>query len=142
MENNHNALHGLVLAFLLLIVANPAQAVTLSFYPVTQPVAQGETATVDLNISDVVDLAPPSLGAFLVEISFEESILSFDSVAYGPFLGDPADPFKTDIVTTVGTGSVSFDEFSFLFDFELDASQPLRWRHCSAQVNSTSATSS
>jgi hypothetical protein len=39
-------------------------------------------------------------------------------------LGDPADPIETDIVTTVGTGSVSLDEFSFLSGFELDALQP------------------
>ena len=121
MEKYDNALHGLLSALLMLlsIVANPAQAVTLSFNPATQSMAQGGTATVDLNISGLGNFAAPSLGAFLVEVTFDSSILSFDSVSYGAFLGDPANPIETDIVTTVGTGSVSLDEFSFLFDVEL-----------------------
>ena len=126
MEKYENALHGILSALLILlsIVANPAQAVTLSFGPTTQSVAPGGTAAVDINISGLGNFAAPSLGAFLVEVTFDSSILSFDSVSYGAFLGDPADHVETDIITTVGSGSVSLDEFSFLFDFELDALQP------------------
>ena len=79
----------------------------------------------DLNISGLGEFAAPSLGAFLVEVTFDDSLLTVDSVSYGLLLGD-TDPFafETDILTTVGAGSVSLDEISFLFDFELDALQP------------------
>ncbi len=50
--------------------------------------------------------------------------LGFDSVTYESLLGDPTDPFATDIDTTVDPGMVGLDEFSFLSDLELDALQP------------------
>jgi len=100
-------------------------AATISLTPTTQDMSIGSTASVDLNISGLGNFTDPSLGAFFTEITFDDSILSFDSVTYGSFLGD-TDPssFETDIVTIVGPGFVSLDEFSFLFDFELDALQP------------------
>ena len=107
------------------LFSGPVQAVTISLDPVSQTIDVGGTATVDLNISGLGDLAAPSLGAFFVEITFDDTILDFESEVYGILLGstDPLD-FETDIVTTVGVGSVSLDEISFLFDFELDALQP------------------
>jgi hypothetical protein len=78
---------------------------------------------VNLEISGLGNFASSSLEAFLVEVTFDESILSFDSVTYGSFLGYPNDPLDTSIVTTPGVDSVSLDEFSLLFDFELDALQ-------------------
>lgn len=61
---------------------------------------------------------------FLLEIVFDESIITLDTVEYGAFLGDPTDLFETDVITTIGTGTVEIDAFSFLADFELDALQP------------------
>lgn len=101
-----------------------AHALTLSFDPSSQMVASGGTTTVDLNISGLGNFAATSLGAFLVEVTFDDSLLTFDSVSYGALLGDPLDFFETAVFTTVGVGSVSLDEISFLFDFELDALQP------------------
>ena len=97
----------------------------LSLEPASQTGTVGDSFSVDLVISDLGDGVDPSLGAFFTEFLFDDSILVFDSVSYGLFLGD-TDPlaFETDIVTTSGFGFVSLDEFSFLFDFELDALQP------------------
>ena len=107
-----------------MLLGEPVSAVTISLLPPSQSVTLGDPIEVDLAISGLGNFSPPSLGAFLVEITFDDSILNFDSVSYGGFLGDPTDPFETDIITTVGPGSVSLDEFSFLFDFELDSIQP------------------
>ena len=85
------------------------------------------------------ECAAPSLGAFLVEITYEESLLMFDSVDYGSFLGNPNDAIETDIVTTPSVGSVSLDEFSFLFDFELDALQPDSFSLATITFNSIGA---
>lgn len=100
-------------------------AAQLSFSPSAATILEGDTLAVDLEISGLGDFASPSLGAFKTDILFDDAILDFDSVVYGALLGDP-DPlsFETDIVTTTGAGLVTLDEFSFLFDFELDALQP------------------
>jgi hypothetical protein len=86
-----------------------AQAVTLTLEPASPTIAVGQSVDVDLTISGLGDLAPPSLGAFSVEITFGDSILTFDSAAYGSFLGDPNDLLETDIITTVGTGVIGLD---------------------------------
>ena len=123
MKKLSQFINSLIFIFIPLLTT-PAFAVTLSLLPSSQSINPGDTATVDVTISGLGNFASPSLGAFLVEVTFDDSILNFDSVMYGPFLGDPLDPCETDIITTVNPGSVSLDEFSFLFDFELDALQP------------------
>ncbi len=117
-------LNSILLCFLIFVVAVNSHALEVSLNPSTQTIGIGDTALVELNISGLEDGAAPSLGAFLVEITFDESILSFDSVVYGAFLGD-TDPsaFETDIFTTTGAGFISLDEGSLLWDDELDALQ-------------------
>ena len=116
----------LVALFLgMVLPVGSAFAVSLSLIPSATTTNPGDSITVDVKVGGLGNFAPPSLGAFLVEVNFSESVLSFDSVSYGAFLGDP-DPlvFETDILTSVSPGLVSLDEISFLFDFELDALQP------------------
>jgi hypothetical protein len=108
----------------LLLSSSLCAAVEISILPSATTVQQGNTVSVDLVASDLGSFAAPSLGAFLAEIVFDDAILDFDSAVYGSLLGDPSDPLATSIATTTGVGSVSLDEFSFLFDFELDALQP------------------
>lgn len=107
------------------LLASPAWAITLTLTPASQTINPGDTIAVDLTVGGLGNFAPESLGAFLVEVTFDPSVLTFNSETYGSLLGD-TDPlaFETDILTTVGVGSVSLDEFSFLFDFELDLLQP------------------
>jgi hypothetical protein len=104
------------------VVGADAAIITLS--PDNTAPSVGNSLQVDVGISGLGNGAAPSLGAFLVELVFDDTLSTFDSAVYGPFLGD-TDPlsFETDIFTTSGPGFVSLDEFSFLFDFELDALQ-------------------
>ena len=114
-----------VMLFVIFLVA-PAFALTLSLEPSTQYIALGGTADFDLNISELGDRIPDSLGAFSLNIVYDDSILSFDSVSFGSFLGD-TDPFnfETDIwVDDSVAGSLYLEEGSWLFDYELDALQP------------------
>ncbi len=106
------------------VVSTPVLAATVSLVPPNQTVNLGDPVTVDVTIAELGSFSAPSLGAFLLEVLFDDSILTFDSVSYGALLGDPLDFFATDIVTTENPGSVSLDEFSFLSDSELDALQP------------------
>jgi hypothetical protein len=111
-------------ASVLLLNSGLSAAVELSILPSAVTVQQGNSVSVDLVASDLGSFSAPSLGAFLVEIIFNDAILDFDAVVYGSLLGNPGDPLETSIVTTTGIGSVSLDEFSFLLDVELDALQP------------------
>ena len=74
----------------LLLVALPLHAITISLNPATQTVTAGSSLDVALVISGLGDGAAPSLGTFDVNVSFDQSILSFSTVAFGPFLGDPS----------------------------------------------------
>ena len=120
--------HQVILAFVLTtgLFCGDALAVTLALKPLSQTIdpSLGEKAIVGLEISGLAENGPPTLGAFGVEITFSQSILSFDSVAYGFFLGNPTKASETDIVTTTGPGTVFLDEFSFLSAGQLDPLQP------------------
>ena len=111
---------GIMLAMLMLFSTAESQASIatpdIGFDPVTQDVALGNSANVNLYFSQVVDIV--SLGAFDLDISFDPSILSFSSVTFGdPVLGDQLDIF--------GLGSVTGSDASTpgifnLFEFSLD----------------------
>jgi hypothetical protein len=97
--------HPAILAFLFAaaLFCGEALAITLSLTPSSQMIvpALGEKAIVDLEISGLGEDGPPTLGAFGVEITFSPSILSFETVDYGTFLGDPNNPAETDVQTSV-----------------------------------------
>lgn len=102
-----------------------AFAVSLSLVPSAITINSSDPVTVDVNVGELGNGAPPSLGAFLVEVAFDPSVLTYNSETYGSLLGDTDSlAFETDILTTVAAGSVSLDEVSFLLDVELDALQP------------------
>lgn len=84
----------LFVAFLMLVFCNAtvSQAVTLSFDPGFQEVLVGDPANVDVVISGLGDGIAPSLGTFDLFISFDPSILAFNSATFGdPVLGDQLD---------------------------------------------------
>ena len=107
----------------LLLCSQQASAIVISFDSATS-VGLNDSVSVNVNVSGLGNYSPSTLGAFYVSVLFDPGVLSFNSAQYGPFLGNPDDPFETDIVTTAVSGRVSLDEFSFLFDYELDGLQP------------------
>ena len=117
-------LTGLAGTVLILSGIEPALAITLSLEPASQTIFTGDTATVDVKISDLGDLAPDSLGAFDLDITYDDSIVTFASIDFGTHLGDPSFFEAFTIVGTTAAGVVDFAEVSLLFDFELDALQP------------------
>lgn len=112
----------LVTATILTLFINTASAVTIYFDPTDSVVHTGNSVDIDLMISDLGAFSEPSLGSFTVDIAYDSSIISFNSVNYSDALGlisnGDADPF-----TTESTGSVTLSNFSFLSDTELDALQ-------------------
>ncbi|HEX7035857.1 MAG TPA: cohesin domain-containing protein [Pseudomonadales bacterium] len=112
----------LILAMMLLAGAGPARALIIEFVPADQTVALGGTASVDVVIDGLGTGVAPSLGAFDLEITFDDAILAPAGIAFGGLLGDG-------IVTSVNGGTLTAGrtdafELSFLFPSELDALQP------------------
>ena len=111
---------GIMGAILMLFCTAESQASIatpdIGFDPATQNVVLGNPANVNLYFSQVVDVV--SLGAFDLDISFNPTILSFNSITFGdPVLGDQLDIF--------GLGSVTGSDASTpgilnLFEFSLD----------------------
>jgi hypothetical protein len=113
----------IMISLLLLLFSNStSHAITIGFDPVTQDVSLGSPAVVDLFISGLGDGTAPSLGTFDLDVTFDSSILSFSSAAYGdPVLGDQLDlfGFGSIITTTPGAGYVN------LFELSLDSALDL-----------------
>ncbi|UCG31918.1 MAG: hypothetical protein JSU68_09655 [Phycisphaerales bacterium] len=92
--------------------------ISIIIVPASQQVGLGESVTVDLIISGLTDYGAPSLGVFDLDLAFDPSILSLDSVVFGdPLLGDQLD--------LSGFGSITmFDDSApgvlNLFELSLD----------------------
>jgi hypothetical protein len=100
-----------------------AHAIVIQFVPGVQTVSLGDTVDVEVRILDLGGGAPPSLGAFDLDVTFDPSILTPTAVTFGAFLGDPS---LLEAVTgfTFFPGLVDLFETSFLSGVELDALQP------------------
>lgn len=79
MRKTKSFLLGLIAGIALLCVSLPAMALTLKVQPVSQNVFAGDTAVVDLVISELGDVASPSLGTFEIDVSFDASFLALDA---------------------------------------------------------------
>ena len=114
----------LILALMISVfLATPAFAVTVSLDPADQTIALGGPALVDINISGLGESGPDSLGAFVLDLTYDSAILSLDSVTFGMLLGDPdlfeADTYYDDLTA----GYLYLDEVSWLSGGELNALQ-------------------
>jgi hypothetical protein len=110
--------------FFVFLFTTPVFAITLSLDPADQTIPVGGSAVLELNISGLTAGGPDSLGAFALDITYDDTILAFDSVSFGSYLGDSS-MFEADAFFDDATpGLVYLDEVSWLFDWELDALQP------------------
>jgi hypothetical protein len=111
----------IVLAF------STASAVSLDLLPSSQTVVLGESFSVDLVISGLTAGGSPSLSEFDIDLTFGDptNILTFDSLEFGLFLGDPLDATETSTSVLIVPGSfVGLSEDSLLSAAALDALQP------------------
>ncbi len=109
-----------------------AEAITLSLTPSSQSISPGETAYLDLVVSDLIQSGQQYyLGAYGLGIVYDDAFLTFDSIAFGDWLGFPdmdlglgLDPDfpddETDIyVDDLGAGTVELSVLSILYSDEL-----------------------
>lgn len=102
----------------LLFLAFSAQGGTigLGINPITQQVIGGSPVYVGVLISGLGNGTAPSLGAFDLDVGYDESILEYHSATFGdPFLGDQLDLLGFGSISgdTSVSGSVNLFEVSF-----------------------------
>lgn len=97
--------------------------VTFSLSPANQAIGIGSSAYLDLNVSGLADGGPDSLGAYSLNVNFNDSVLDIVDVTFANALGD-AGALEADSFFDISiSGMVYIDEVSFLFDYELDSMQ-------------------
>jgi len=126
--NKH--LQYLLLTLLIGLFGAQAAAVTISVEPsYTETRQLGIPISLDITVSGLTAGGPDSLGAFSMDLAFGSSILGYDSVDFGAFLGstDPllfeADFFVDESGLAGSPSTLYIEEISFLTNLELDALQ-------------------
>jgi hypothetical protein len=107
-----------------LAVPTGALAVSIGIEPVYQLVGIGSEVTVDLVVSGLGNFEPDSLGAFDVDIVFDNNILTYSGYSLGGLLGEVDTEAFDDSLELIAPDTIDLAEISFLFDFELDMLQP------------------
>jgi hypothetical protein len=110
-----------------LLALTSAQAVMIGFQPSAQTRLLGQTASVDVVVSGLLDSTPGQVvSAYDLDVLFDTSILSFSGLTWGTRLGGGpgAGPFDSFFdVSLPNIGRIDFFETSFLSDAALMALQ-------------------
>lgn len=112
---------GIALA-LALVAGTQAHAITISLVALPASVAPEAPVDVEIAISGLASPGPPSLGAFELAIAFDDGVLSYLGVTFGPYLGSPPTSAYTESSETAGV--VDLLELSLLSVATLNALQP------------------
>jgi hypothetical protein len=111
MKKILSTLLGLGIAFSL----NNAGAAIISLSPASTTASAGDSVSLDLIIGGLGDFAPDSLGDLDVDISYDLSVLTFDSYSLGGYLGDIFLGEALDLsFSDMGGGIINIAELSFL----------------------------
>ena len=99
-----------------------ATTVAIELVPSAPVVQPGDPLTIDVVVSGLGAMASPSVGAFDLAITWDDTLFSYDSLTFGTGLGDP----MTEAIsgTTPMANSVQTFELSLLAASTLAASQP------------------
>ena len=104
------------------LLAPEARAVSLALTPVSSVAAVGGSVAIAVEIAGLGNGAPPTLSSFDLDVTFDPSVLSFQSATFGSALGTGFDVFTS--AGLDGTSAVNLAEASLLDSATLDASQP------------------
>lgn len=111
----------IALGLLLALAAAPAGAVSIGLSPSPVNASVGVGFELDVVVSGLGG-ADSSISAYDLDIAFDSSLLSFDSVEFGVLLGGPADSLQDSGL--LGAGVLDLAELSLLGPGDLDALQP------------------
>jgi hypothetical protein len=106
----------------LLVMTDMVHAISIGFDPISQSVKAGDTIMTDVVISELGSGIAPSLSTFDIDVTFDDSHLSFVSTNFGNQL----DLFGLGSITSdtlTGAGVLNLFELSFDLPADLDALQ-------------------
>ena len=87
-------LRALILLISVIFMASNAAAISIGFSPISATNDVGSSVDVELYISGLSFGGAPSIGEFDIDVTFDSSILGFNSATYGdPILGDQLDTY-------------------------------------------------
>lgn len=109
----------------------PVHAVFIALSPSIQVSGTGQVVTVDLIAGDLGDPIDTTIGVFDVDVSFDNTVLSFVSFDYSDALGSiitndffdlTADAYTDDTMSGLNAAgnSINLNLFSFLFSSDLE----------------------
>ncbi len=110
-----------IVGIALLLMPAAAGAISIGFSPGSQTVGLGNSAFVDVTISD---LAGEVVSAYDLDVAYDPAILTATDVVFGPLLGDEFFFEVFNDFDLSGSGVVDFAQLSLLSDFELASMQP------------------
>lgn len=87
---------GLGAALGLLLAPVRAPALSIALVPSAAFVVPGAGVDVAISIAGLAAPGPPSLGAFELAIAFDDSVLDYLGVTFGPYLGSPPSGLYTE----------------------------------------------
>ena len=112
----------LMAGLIVIVLAPQARAVSLALTPASSVAAVGDTVAIAIEIAGLGAGTPPTLSSFDIAVSFDPSVLSFQSASFGTALGTGSDVFES--AAPLGPSSVDVSAASLLPSSVLDASQP------------------
>lgn len=108
-------------AFSLFIAASAAHPITISVNATSPTATVGSSVSVGIAISDLVDSAAPSLGAYDLDLGFNPAVLTFTGAAFGdPVLGNQLDLFGLGNVNAATPSASSVNLFEISLDLPDD----------------------
>ncbi len=114
----------MVAALACLAQAPLSHAALLSLDSGSATAGNGESLSLDLLVSGLGAFAPDSLGAFDVDVGFDDTVLAFTGYTLGGFLGDISLLEAIDVSGGASGGVVDLAQVSLLAAASLDALQP------------------
>ena len=95
--------------------------VMIEITPSNQQVLVGSSFEVELFISDLGDFVAPSVGTYDLDIDFDPTVVSFDSVVFGdPVLGNQLDLFGFGSIQDENSGGGVINVFELSLDLPID----------------------
>ena len=107
--------------FTVVMFVSSVQAATISIVPSSQTINVSETTAADLVISGLGNFTSPSLGGFDIDVTFDDSILSFNSETFGTLLGASIQGVDTSTPGVVSLFEVSLESVSTLDGLQPDS---------------------
>lgn len=120
---NHKHVIGLIVTTRVLCLGTPAHAnISLSVVPSAPTVDVGDFVDIDIVISGLIDALAPSVGVYDINVLFDDDIIAFDDVVFGPRIGGDLDVFDLGGNPTFAT---PFVDGVNLFELSLDTPMDL-----------------